>query len=83
MAHAVDMLREHVPRETRIHYIVTNGGAAPNVVPDYAEGYFYARHPGMEVLDGIWDRIVSAVYNILPNDSLSALSTSNCNRWEA
>jgi aminobenzoyl-glutamate utilization protein B len=58
MAHAVDMLREHVPQETRIHYIFTNGGAAPNVVPDFAEGYFYARHPDMGALDGIWERVV-------------------------
>jgi aminobenzoyl-glutamate utilization protein B len=58
MAHAVDMLREHVPDVTRIHYIFTNGGAAPNVVPDYSEGYFYARHPDMPVLDGIWSRII-------------------------
>jgi aminobenzoyl-glutamate utilization protein B len=58
MNHAVDMLREHVPQETRIHYVVTGGGAAPNVVPEVAEGYFYARHPKMSVLDGIWSRIV-------------------------
>jgi aminobenzoyl-glutamate utilization protein B len=55
---AVEMLREHVPSTTRIHYIITNGGAAPNVVPDFAEGYMYARHPDMPTLDGIWARIV-------------------------
>ena len=27
-------LREHVPDGSRIHYQITNGGAAPNVVPD-------------------------------------------------
>src|SRR5207244_3101665 len=43
---------------TRIHYIITSGGAAPNVVPDFAEGYFYARHPDMNTLDGIWNRMV-------------------------
>lgn len=58
MAHAVDMLREHVPSTTRIHYVITNGGGAPNVVPDYAEIYMYARHPNMPTLDGIWARIV-------------------------
>ena len=58
MAHAVDMLREHVPQTTRLHYIVTKGGEAPNVVPDFAEIYMYARHPSMPVLDGIWSRIV-------------------------
>jgi aminobenzoyl-glutamate utilization protein B len=28
-----NFLREHVPAETRIHYVITKGGAAPNVVP--------------------------------------------------
>jgi aminobenzoyl-glutamate utilization protein B len=58
MNHAVELLREHVPDSTRIHYIVTNGGAAPNVVPDFSEGYFYARSPNMPVLDNVWERIV-------------------------
>ncbi len=58
MAHAVDMMREHVPQTTRLHYIITKGGEAPNVVPDFAEVYMYARHPSMPVLDGIWSRVV-------------------------
>ena len=58
MGNAIEFLREHVPESTRIHYIITNGGAAPNVVPDFAEVFLYARHPSMPVLDGIWDRIV-------------------------
>jgi aminobenzoyl-glutamate utilization protein B len=57
-AHAVDMLREHVPQVTRIHYVVTNGGEAPNVVPDFSEVWIYARHPDMAMLDDIWSRIV-------------------------
>jgi aminobenzoyl-glutamate utilization protein B len=55
---SIEMLREHVPSTTRIHYIVTAGGAAPNVVPDFTEGYFYARHPEMPTLDGIWTRML-------------------------
>ncbi|HMY72474.1 MAG TPA: amidohydrolase, partial [Blastocatellia bacterium] len=58
MAHAVDMMREHVPQTTRLHYVITNGGGAPNVVPDFAEVYMYARHPSMPVLDGIWARVI-------------------------
>ena len=58
MANAVEFLREHVPDSTRIHYIVTNGGAAPNIVPEFAELFLYARNPSMPVLDGIWARIV-------------------------
>jgi aminobenzoyl-glutamate utilization protein B len=58
MANAVEFLREHVPATTRIHYIVTKGGAAPNIVPDDAELFLYARHPSMSVLSGIWERIM-------------------------
>ncbi len=60
MDYMVNMMREHVPQETRIHYIITRGGAAPNVVPDFAEAYYYARQPNMRILDGIWERIVNA-----------------------
>ncbi len=60
MDYMVNMMREHVPQETRIHYIITRGGAAPNIVPDFAEAYYYARQPDMRILDGIWDRIVDA-----------------------
>jgi aminobenzoyl-glutamate utilization protein B len=57
-ANAVEFLREHVPDSTRIHYVITNGGAAPNIVPDYAELFLYARHPSMPTLDGIWERVL-------------------------
>jgi aminobenzoyl-glutamate utilization protein B len=60
MNYMVNMMREHVPSDTRIHYVITDGGKAPNVVPDFAEVYYYARHPDMRILDGIWERIVAA-----------------------
>jgi aminobenzoyl-glutamate utilization protein B len=56
----VNLMREHVPQEARIHYIITSGGKAPNVVPDFAEVYYYARHSSIQVLEGIWERIVNA-----------------------
>ena len=56
----VNLMREHVPQETRLHYVITRGGGAPNVVPDFAELYLYARHPDMRILDAIWDRLVKA-----------------------
>jgi aminobenzoyl-glutamate utilization protein B len=58
MLNAVEMLREHVPQETRIHYIITNGGAAPNIVPAFAEVHLVARNPDAAVLNGIWERIL-------------------------
>lgn len=54
----VNMMREHVPMETRIHYVITKGGEAPNVVPDHAEVYYYVRHPEAKVLKGIWERVI-------------------------
>lgn len=56
----VNLMREHIPSDTRIHYVITNGGRAPNVVPDFAEVYYYARHNDMRVLNDIWERIVNA-----------------------
>jgi metal-dependent amidase/aminoacylase/carboxypeptidase family protein len=35
--------REHVEDNVRIHYVITNGGLAPNIVPDKAEVYYYVR----------------------------------------
>jgi aminobenzoyl-glutamate utilization protein B len=58
MGNGIEFLREHVPANTRIHYIITKGGVAPNVVPDLAEMDLMARNPYNETLDGIWARIV-------------------------
>jgi aminobenzoyl-glutamate utilization protein B len=60
MNYMVNMMREHVPQETRIHYVITKGGDAPNVVPGAAEVYYYARHPDVTALKPIFDRIVNA-----------------------
>lgn len=43
--HMINMMREHVTPAARIHYVVTAGGSAPNVIPDFAESYIYVRHP--------------------------------------
>jgi aminobenzoyl-glutamate utilization protein B len=55
-----NMLREHVPDGTRIHYVITNGGRAPNVVPDEAEVYYYVRHVDMAVVKDVWGRVENA-----------------------
>ena len=60
MNYMVNMMREHVSRETRIHYVITDGGKAPNVVPDYAEVYYYVRHPTREDAVLTFERIVNA-----------------------
>jgi len=56
----VNMMREHTSESTRIHYVITKGGEAPNVVPDFAEVYYYARHSTRNEVVDIFDRIVNA-----------------------
>lgn len=60
MNHMVNLMREHVPMESRIHYVTTYGGAAPNVVPDFAEVFYYVRNPDPENVKAIFERVVKA-----------------------
>ncbi len=39
----VAALRQHLPETVRVHGIVTDGGRAPNIVPERAQAYFYVR----------------------------------------
>ncbi|MBK5256217.1 MAG: amidohydrolase [Vicinamibacteria bacterium] len=74
----IEFLREHVPQETRMHYIITKGGEAPNVVPAFAETYVYARHSHMPTLDGIWERIVKiAQAGALATDTVMEMKLIN------
>ena len=59
MTFMVNLMREHVPERARMHYVITSGGKAPNVVPDFAEVYLYVRHPEASVLAGLWDRVLA------------------------
>jgi aminobenzoyl-glutamate utilization protein B len=60
MNYMVNLMREHVPQEARIHYIINKGGLAANVVPDFAEAEYMVRHPDARVVEEIWERIVQA-----------------------
>jgi len=56
----VDMMREHVTEDSRIHYVITNGGSAPNVIPDFAEVFYYVRHPDPKEVAAMFERVVKA-----------------------
>lgn len=60
MNHMVNLMREHVPAESRIHYVITSGGEAPNVVPEFAEVFYYTRHPDMKWVKQIFERVAKA-----------------------
>lgn len=56
----VNLLREHVPTSSRIHYVIPEGGVAPNVVPDYARVSYYIRSPKREILKELKEWIYAA-----------------------
>ena len=56
----VNMMREHIPEKSRVHYVITRGGEAPNVVPAFAEVYYYIRHPEMDIVKDIFNRVTKA-----------------------
>ncbi len=58
---AVNTLREHLTDDVRIHGIITNGGQAPNVVPDYASARFYLRAASKPVLDDVYQKFENIV----------------------
>lgn len=71
----VNLMREHVPQETRIHYVITAGGLAPNVVPDFAEVFYYVRNPKARTVAEIWERVEKAA-------QAAALGTGTEVDWE-
>jgi aminobenzoyl-glutamate utilization protein B len=53
----VNYLREHMISDARIHYVITSGGGAANVVPDYAESLYVVRSPlNSQVMD-LFERV--------------------------
>jgi aminobenzoyl-glutamate utilization protein B len=60
MNYMTNLMREHVDSDTRIHYVITNGGLAPNVVPEFAEVFYYVRHPDMDVARETFERVAKA-----------------------
>jgi aminobenzoyl-glutamate utilization protein B len=56
----VNYMREHMPQEARIHYVITNGGTAPNIVPEFAESFYVVRHPDPRVTGELFERVVKA-----------------------
>lgn len=56
----MNLMREHVPSDSRIHYVITDGGKSPNVVPDVAKVVYYFRNPDREIVRDILERAVKA-----------------------
>jgi amidohydrolase len=56
---AVSMLRQQVRPDCRIHGIIVNGGAAANIIPEYAKATFYVRAPRIDTMWELYRRVVA------------------------
>ncbi|WP_066252968.1 amidohydrolase [Neobacillus drentensis] len=68
-------LREHVPDGTRIHYQITNGGMAPNIVPEHASVYYFLRGADRKQVNELEERLLKVAQG-------AALMTETSVRWE-
>jgi metal-dependent amidase/aminoacylase/carboxypeptidase family protein len=60
MYNAVSMLRQQVRPDCRIHGIISNGGAAANIIPEYASAIFYVRAPRVDTMWDLFKRVNAA-----------------------
>ena len=55
----VNFLREHMSSDYRIHCVVTHGGEAPNIVPAFAQSWYYVRAPKRTQVEEIYERVLN------------------------
>jgi len=53
-----NFLREHIKPKARIHYVIKDGGKAPNVVPDYARVWYFVRDVDRKSVDELYKRVL-------------------------
>ena len=56
----MNLNREHIDPNCRVHYVITNGGEAPNIVPDKAQVFYQLRHPDPKVAKDLLKRTIAA-----------------------
>jgi aminobenzoyl-glutamate utilization protein B len=59
--HGLNMMREHVKPTVRMHYVIPDGGDVPNVVPDHARVWVWARDFERKGVDEVVERLKKAV----------------------
>ena len=57
----INALRQHLAKDVYIHGIITNGGSAPNIVPDYAAAKFYFRAATAPRLEAVYQKVMRIV----------------------
>lgn len=55
----INALRQHLEPDVRVHYIINNGGGAPNIVPDYASMEIYVRAGQKDYLETVIEKVLN------------------------
>jgi amidohydrolase len=56
---AVGLMRQQLREEARVHGIITHGGAAANIIPDYTRAEFYVRANDAEYLEELSRHLIA------------------------
>ncbi len=54
----INALRQQLRQDVRVHGIITDGGVAPNIIPEKGECYFYVRADDLDELEGVKKRVI-------------------------
>ena len=54
---SINAIRQHLRPDGRVHGIITHGGDAPNIIPDYAAGLYYVRADSRAYRDKLFERV--------------------------
>lgn len=79
---AISMLRQQVRPDCRVHGIITNGGAAPNIIPEYAAATFYVRAPRIDTMWDLHRRVVACAEGAARATGASVKVTQDDNVYE-
>lgn len=74
----ISLLRQQLPTDVRIHGIITDGGDAPNIIPEYAAARFFIRA-------STWERTLAVsekVRNIAAGAALATGATVEIERFQ-
>jgi amidohydrolase len=79
---AVSMLRQQVRPEARIHGIVTHGGAAANIIPEFAAALFYVRAPRLDEMWALHKRVIACAEGAARATGTTLKTVENDNAYE-
>lgn len=56
---SIGLLRQQLRGDVRVHGIITDGGKAPNIIPERAEASFYVRARDLKELAAVRERVIN------------------------